>query len=301
MFGMADEISIIQALILGAVQGIAEWLPISSEGITMFLMINAFGKNPSDAISYAIFLHLGTMLAAILKFKGDFSHILASFALKNWRKNWRENSMLTIILIATLFTGLTAVPLYIAIKYGSVAVSGKVFSLLIGALLILTGFILGAPERRERRERSERRKGKGESGIGESGGSSESDAYRGAEELSHFESALLGAAQGCAILPGISRSGTTIAFLLLRKIRQEDALKISFIISVPAVLGAVLIDLIGNAQNFNLIIGISMLISSFIFGYATIDALLRFASIIKFSKFCISLGLIAIIITILTM
>jgi len=298
---MADEISIIQALILGAVQGIAEWLPISSEGITMFLMINAFGKNPSDAISYAIFLHFGTMLAAILKFKGDFSHILASFARKNRRKNWRENSMLSIILIATLFTGLTAVPLYIAIKYGSVAVSGKVFSLLIGALLILTGFILGAPERRERSERSERRKGKGESGVGESGGSSESEAYRRAEELSHFESALLGAAQGCAILPGISRSGTTIAFLLLRKIRQEDALKISFIISVPAVLGAVLINLIENAQNFNLIIGISMLISSFIFGYATIDVLLRFASIVKFSKFCISLGLIAIIITILTM
>ncbi|MCW7075556.1 MAG: hypothetical protein OCU24_06900, partial [Candidatus Methanospirare jalkutatii] len=82
---------------------------------------------------------------------------------------------------------------------------------------------------------------------------------------------------------------------------QEDALKISFIISVPAVLGAVFIDLIGNAQNFNLIIGISMLISSFIFGYATIDVLLRFASIVKFSKFCISLGLVAIIITILTM
>ena len=301
---MADEISIIQALILGAVQGIAEWLPISSEGITMFLMINAFGKNPSDAISYAIFLHFGTMLAAILKFKGDFSHILASFARKNRRnrrKNWRENYILTIILIATLFTGLTAVPLYIAIKYGSVAVSGKVFSLLIGALLILTGFILGAPERRGRSERS---KVKGESGVGESGGSSknsESDAYRRAEELSHFESALLGAAQGCAILPGISRSGTTIAFLLLRKIRQEDALKISFIISVPAVLGAVLIDLRGNAQNFNLILGISMLISSFIFGYATIDVLLRFASIVKFSKFCISIGLIAIIITILTM
>jgi len=293
---MADEISIIQALILGAVQGIAEWLPISSEGITMFLMINAFGKNPSDAISYAIFLHFGTMLAAILKFKGDFSHILASFARKK-----RENSMLSIILITTLFTGLTAVPLYIAIKYGSVAVSGKVFSLLIGALLILTGLILGAPERRERRERSEV---KGKSGVGESGGSSkssESEAYRRAEELSHFESALLGAAQGCAILPGISRSGTTIAFLLLRKIRQEDALKISFIISVPAVLGAVFIDLIGNVQDFNLFTGISMLISSFIFGYATIDALLRFASIVKFSKFCISLGLIAIIITILTM
>ena len=298
---MADEISIIQALILGAVQGIAEWLPISSEGITMFLMINAFGKNPSDAISYAIFLHFGTMLAAILKFKGDFSHILASFVCKNRRKNWRESYMLSIILIATLFTGLTAVPLYIAIKYGSVAVSGKVFSLLIGALLILTGFILGAPERRER---SERRKGNGKSGVGESDGSSkssESEAYRRAEELSHFESALLGAAQGCAILPGISRSGTTIAFLLLRKIRQEDALKISFIISVPAVLGAVFIDLIGNVQDFNLFTGISMLISSFIFGYATIDALLRFASIVKFSKFCISLGLIAIIITILTM
>jgi len=290
VFGMADEISIIQALILGAVQGVAEWLPISSEGITMFLMINAFGRNPSDAISYAIFLHFGTMLAAILKFKGDFAHILASFARKK-----RENSMFAIILIATLFTGLTAVPLYIAIKYGSVAVSGKVFSLLIGALLILTGFILGAPERSEI---------KGKSGVGERGGSSkssESEAYRRAEELSHFESALLGAAQGCAILPGISRSGTTIAFLLLRKIRQEDALKISFIISVPAVLGAVFVDLIGNVQDFNLFTGISMLISSFIFGYATIDALLRFASIVKFSKFCISLGLVAIIITILTM
>jgi undecaprenyl-diphosphatase len=104
---------------------------------------------------------------------------------------------------------------------------------------------------------------------------------------------VLGLAQGFSVLPGISRSGTTLTLLLLRGIRQEDALTISFIISAPAVLGAIALN--GWPGYVPWETALAMLGSSLIVGYLTMDLLIRFARNVSFSIFCLVLGLLALI------
>ena len=256
------DVSLLVLGILGVVQGVAEWLPVSSEGVSMFLMLNILKFNPGSAFSYAIFLHTGTMLAVLVRFRSEFSEMIKALYADG------DARLLKIVVVATLFTAFTALPLMLAVKGFR---SGELVNVLIGVMLILTGLILRLP-------------GKG---------------YRELEELGLKEAALLGLAQGFAILPGISRSGTTISFLLLRKLKEEHALKLSFIISVPAVFGAAVLE--GLPGGVSIISAAVIVATTFAVGYATMDLLLRFARKVNFSAFCISLGTLAIVTTLLVM
>ena len=99
-----------------------------------------------------------------------------------------------------------------------------------------------------------------------------------------------GLAQGFSIIPGISRSGTTITILLLCGIKQELALKLSFLMSVPVVLGAVVLFELREASRIAINDAFVMVLSSFMVGYITMSLLLRFAERVNFAIFCISLG-----------
>jgi len=250
---------IIQSILMGLIQGIVEWLPISSEGQSMIFMIELMNISAQEALSLAIFLHLGTMLAVILRFRTEFIHMLTP----------KSNPLLLkIIVISTLSTGVTAIPLFFLLKSFN---QGNAFMLLIGVMLIFTGLVLKLP-------------------------SSKKTVYKSIENMKTKDMIFLGLAQGFAILPGVSRSGTTMTFLLLNRMNQKHALEISFLISVPAVLGAIVLSLLTSPP---LIISSSnafaMISVSFVAGYVTMDALLRFATRINFSKFCIILGLITLI------
>jgi undecaprenyl-diphosphatase len=108
--------------------------------------------------------------------------------------------------------------------------------------------------------------------------------------------AILGLAQGFSILPGVSRSGTTLTVLLMRGVRQDEALLVSFIISVPAVLGAIALDcLTGSTIPIQSLPAAAMLTASFITGYATMDVLMRFARNVSFSWFCIAMGMMTLV------
>ena len=122
---------IIQAIILGIIQGIFEWLPISSEGQSMLILINAFQMDVDEALSVAIFMHLGTSFAVMIKFREEFKSIISG----------KNHELTRIIVISTVCTGLTGLPLYFILK--STFTGGIAATLLIGVLLILTGIILG--------------------------------------------------------------------------------------------------------------------------------------------------------------
>jgi undecaprenyl-diphosphatase len=248
-------VSYLETIILSIVQGIAEWLPVSSEGLSVLIMLNLFGKDISSALSYAIFLHLGTALAVLIRFRDEFLRML------------HGSDMLKIVIVSTISTAVVAIPLLSFIEFQS----GKVVNVFIGVLLILTGIILRLPK----------------------------SGYRRIEQINLSDMIMLGLAQGFAILPGISRSGTTISFLLLRKIDEEDALKISFIISVPAVIGAIFFRGVPSELDFNA--GAIIVVITCLFGYLTMEALLRFARDVDFSKFCITFGIIAIVLTVFTL
>ena len=106
----------IEYIILAILQGLFEWLPISSSGQVMIFAINGFGISPEEAFSLAIWLHLGTMFAVLLKFRNDFIDMGKSFLPKKFevsdetilKRNW--------LIIATIGTAITALPLYFIFK-----------------------------------------------------------------------------------------------------------------------------------------------------------------------------------------
>lgn len=242
-----------QGIVLGILQGILEWIPVSSQGQSMLAMIYWLGLSPSDALSYSIFLHLGTMTAVLIRFRHEFLKMLKEI----------DSKLTRIVIVSTVCTGITGIPLYLFFRESFTG--GREATLLIGALLIATGLLL-------------RFKGSGS---------------RVTEDMGLADMIALGLAQGFSILPGVSRSGTTLTVLLMKGFKQDEALAVSFIISVPAVLGAIVLD--HSITAIPWMTAAAMLIASLVVGYLTMDLLIRFAKMINFSGFCLALGLITLL------
>jgi undecaprenyl-diphosphatase len=246
---------ILQAVLLGILQGVTEWLPISSEGQTLLVMISWLKISPEAALSTSIFLHLGTMAAVVVKFRHEFLEVFRNL----------KSTVARTLIVSTIFTGVFGLPLYFLVR--DTFTDGRTATFVIGFLLIATGLLL-------RYQRA---------------------GTKGLDDVTTRDMIILGLAQGLAILPGISRSGTTITVLLMRKVRQDLSLTLSFMISVPAVLGAVILD--NSFSEIPLKISAAMFLSAFVAGYLTMDLLVKFSQKINFSKFCIVLGAFTIVIT----
>lgn len=258
-------LTFLEALILGIIQGIAEWLPVSSEGMTSLVMINFFGKSFAEALPISIWLHVGTMLAAIVFLRKDIFRLLKNLPRYVTDLSFRTplNRITTFLVVSTVLTGIVGFPL-ILFAVGFTDFSGKAATAFIGVLLLFTGFLqMKAAGKRKSR------------GVGIT------------------DALITGAAQGLSALPGISRSGITVSTLLLRKFDAEKALRLSFLMSIPAVLaaevGLVLMDMITFDIN-----SLAAIASSFAFGLLTISLLFRAAKRIDFSWFCIILGILSI-------
>jgi undecaprenyl-diphosphatase len=251
---------VFQAIILGIIQGITEWLPVSSSGQLMLSLVDLLDVGPEAAFSLAIILHTGTLLAVVVKYREDILDILRGLS-------WNDN-LTRFIVVSTIVTAVVGIPVYFFLK--GLFVYGDATNALVGTLLIFTGVILHISRK--------------------AGGRTE------LESIGYREMVVAGAAQGIAILPGVSRSGTTVAAMLIAGIKQDTALKLSFIMSIPAVLGAVLLDFSGESAvlDFGISEILAGIVFAFIFGYLTMDALLKVAHRIRFDLFCIILGLIAV-------
>ena len=268
-----------EAVVLGTIQGIAEWLPVSSEGMTSLVLINLFGKSLSEAIPIAIWLHMGTLLAALVYFRNDvilitkrlpgyFSGIISRKGKEgipgSGHAGAAEDSLISFLIISTFLTGIIGLPIMLFITEEA-EISGEAATAAVGLFLILTGIFqrLWA-------------------------------GVKNAEKVPGSQDALFtGMAQGCAAFPGISRSGITVAALLFRKFDSEKALKLSFLMSIPAVLASE----IGIGIMGLLVVDLHSLLAvffSFVFGLLTIGGLLKVARKVDFSYFCMILGFLSI-------
>lgn len=272
----------IEYIIIAILQGLFEWLPISSTGQTFLVSTRIFGISELDAYSLAIWLHLGTTLAVLLKFRTDYVKIVKGFLPKKYivdeldikKRNW--------LIYATLGTGITALPLYfifrIIISDAFTAFQGDLITLIISGLLIITGVILLKTRKRYGTNTLEK--------------ISKEDIPK--------DSFLAGLIQGVSILPGISRSGVTVSAILSEKYNQDNALKLSFLMSVPVAIASIVVDIIfGEGSVFgslNIFLIISTTLISFLVGYLTIEVLLRVAQKISFGYFCIIYGVLAYIV-----
>ncbi|MBN1923263.1 MAG: undecaprenyl-diphosphate phosphatase [Nanoarchaeota archaeon] len=248
----------IELLISGIIQGILEWLPVSSEGFVSLFLQNA-GYTFEQAVDVALFLHIGTLAATISYFWTDFKKMVSP-------KTTNQMNLLIFFLWTTLFSVLIAGPLYLFIQTISVNFADKV-GLIIGSLLVITGLLqLFRKNFGSRAEKS----------------------------VKKIDGIITGLAQGAAVLPGISRSGSTTLALLIQGFNINSALKLSFLASIPVIFIAQLVS--GLKNGFYLNIGYLLAgLTAFIVGRLTIQYLLKVAEKVNFSIFCIIFGLIAII------
>lgn len=248
----------IESLVLGFIQGITEWLPISSEGLVALVSTLLWSRSFENAITLALWLHLGTAFSAITYFRKELQILIHD----SYTQPIKSNSLLTFIIISSLGTALTGIPLLISINSTS-ALSGSIVMIVVGSLVLLNGTI-------QRSNRGSR-------------------TLRPVHSFNWVDAALVGLIQGTAIIPGLSRSGLTVSFLLFRKYDNRNALFLSFLMSIPASFGAVLLILITKGFSFQIEEALGAVVA-FVIGLLTIRLLISFASRIKFSKFLITAG-----------
>jgi len=258
-----------EGLVLGAVQGIVEWLPISSEGVNTLILIHFFDKPLGEAIAISLWLHMGTVLAALVYFRKEVADVL-----RHLPQYVRElgassgsdgNALITFLILSTLLTGMLGAPLLVFSLDERELPAGTVMAI-IGAFLITTGLV----QRYTRRSRGQRTK----PGI--------------------RDAVLLGVVQSFSAFPGLSRSGLTLSAFLFRGFDVKQAIRLSFLMSIPVVLGAEIGLVLLDKVTYDLM-AIGGVITAFVFGILTIGILLRIARRIAFWKFCLFLGVLSLL------
>ncbi len=264
-------LTITEAIFLGFIQGVSEWLPISSEGMISLVMINIFGKTLSEAIPFAIWLHIGTLLAASVYFRKDLLSIIRKLPdyIMDLRSGHRPDPMITFLAVSTMLTGIIGLALMLYVLE-ALTLDGRLATALIGGALIFTGLLQRMPSTR----------------------------YCLKEEPGIRDSSILGLVQGLSIIPGVSRSGITVSALLLRGFKSSDALRLSFIMSIPTVLAAQIGLNLLDPVSFSAASLFAVLVS-FITGLVSISALVRIADKVNFSTFCIALGFLSMMVLII--
>jgi undecaprenyl-diphosphatase len=271
----------LEYIILAILQGLFEWLPISSSGQVMIFSINVLGISPENAFTISIWLHLGTTLAVLVKMRKEYFNIVKTIIFKKERYGKKDVKLRNWLIYATLGTAVTALPLYFLLRFFILnafsATSGDIITLIISGLLIITGLVLFFLKR----------------SFGEK--SIEVQSFKQIRK----DSSISGLIQGIAILPGISRSGFTVSTILFEKYNQDQALNLSFLMSAPVVIANIGVDvLFGGGSVFGTLDILTILVTtaiSFIIGYLTMGGLLKVARKINFSYFCIFYGIIAFV------
>lgn len=231
--------------LLGALQGIFEWLPISSEGIVA-LTGSLLGMK-IKVINLALFLHMGTLFAVVVYFWRDWLEVLTL----------KDRKMLRFLVLATLVSLVVGFPLYNLV---SRVILGAGLLLVMGIGLLLTSYL--------------QRKDMG--------------IKIGGDKVA----LVTGFLQGLSVIPGLSRSGSTIFGLSLGKEGPEGVLKKSYMMSVPVVLASSIYLVV--KEPF-LISGWPALVVSFVVGLISLKILMGISKKIKFQNFTLVFGLICLI------
>ena len=192
-------------LLAGLLQGLLEWLPVSSSGQVMIALSVALGVSPESAYRIALALHLGTLISAVIYYRKDVVDGLVSIG------HLRLNTVSKIWIIATPISLLIGYPLFKLYENVAGNVPQDWVMLLVGVPLMAVGVL----------------------GLGIKGNS-------GKNEPTTMDLILLGLVQGFSVIPGISRSGVTIALLLVRGLNPLSAVRTSFIAGIPVIGAAAL-------------------------------------------------------------
>ena len=287
--------SLLEAIILGFIQGVTEFLPVSSSG-HLAIFKNFFGLKEAG-IAFDILLHVGTLVAVFVCFWKDIWELIVNgvgiivdacknigvFFMnlfggsKSGKKPYHKvistpyRRYVMLVIIATIPTGIMGILLKDTIEKVSMTL------IVPGICLLMTSIILLIADNAK-------------------------DGKENEGNVSYKKAGFVGICQGFATLPGISRSGTTITACLLAGMDRAFAVKFSFIVSIPTILGAAILDVpdmfkesISGTEMVNYIVGV---VVSALVGYICIKTMLKVVRKKKFKGFaayCAIMGLIAVI------
>lgn len=270
--------TVLEALVSGFVQGATEFLPISSSGHLVILQ-SIFGMNDNN-LEFAIILHMGTFFAIIAAYHNSVFQLIKEFFLMifdlirlkelNLKKS-KYRYYIVYIIIATIPAAIVGFLFddFISEAFSSIH--------MVSITLFITGFILLFGEKI----------GKNNKGV--------------IEKLGAGKSVIVGLFQMCAILPGISRSGTTMTGGLFCGLKKEDALEFSFLLALPAILGSLILklkDVMGTVINTSLLSIAIGFFFSLIVGYLSIklfNLVVKKGSLLYFSVYCWIVSLLLIV------
>jgi len=254
----------LEALILGIIQGLTEYLPVSSSG-HLVIASNFFGIEGADNLAFTVLVHVATVLSTIVVLRSEIAWLI-----KGLFKGEMNSAVRYVIAIVISMIPVGIVGLFFKDQVEEIFGSGL---FIVGLMLIVTAGLLAfgyyaLPRRKD--------------------------------EISFRDAFIIGLAQACAVMPGLSRSGSTIATGLLLGNRKEQLAQFSFLMVIPPILGEALLDVIklangeqafGSIDTLPLVVGF---VAAFISGCVAcrwmID-IVRKGKLIYFAIYCALLGL----------
>jgi undecaprenyl-diphosphatase len=261
------------SILLGIVQGISEWLPISSKTQVLLVSTILLGLTFSQGYALGLFLEGGTVLAAIYYFRGEVWEVLKSIVGKGSHDG---RMLLKYLVVATAITAVLGVLIY---KFITMFVTGSVIGIpmiLLGALLLVDWILIKTSSKHK-------------------------NPHKELKNLTLKEMIYVGFAQGISALPGVSRSGVTTSTMLFEGVKPDEAFRLSFILGIPATIGASAVTILFSRASISSTVSyitplgiliatvVGLLVSLFL-----IRKLIRFASHNTMSKLLFLLGIIAI-------
>ncbi len=253
----------LQAILMGLLQGFTEFLPVSSSG-HLEIMSHILGVNSENNLSFTIVVHAGTVLSTIVIFWSDIIRIIKSVFKFEMNEDTQFMLKICISMIPVLIVGLTLKDKVEALFGGSL--------LIVGFSLLLTAILLFFSDRAKPRVNG----------------------------LTYKNSFWIGVAQALAVLPGLSRSGSTISTGLLLGVKREEVARFSFLMVLIPIIGITFLDTIGGDFNDSLPIGILLtgFISSFIsgaFACKVMISIVKRGKLYYFAIYCALVGISTIL------
>ena len=266
----------ISAILMGILQGVAEFLPISSSGhLALFQRFFGMEDFEETQMFFTVLLHFGTLISVFIVYWRDIVDMIWEFCLAVAGLVRRDEGgtpppparrMVMLIVVATL-------PLFVMIFFKDAIETLFSNSLMVSCALIVTGFILFFSDRIAR-------------------------GRKNAKNATVVDALIVGAGQALAIIPGLSRSGTTISVGMMRGFDRSFAVRFSFLLSIPAVLGATVLELkdaieVGIDTSMLPVYLVGVVVSAVV-GYFAIRLVKSLADKGKFGKFayyCWAVGL----------
>ena len=272
----------IEAIILGIIQGLTEFLPVSSSG-HLVLFQHLFGLKEAE-LFFDVCVHLGTLVAVVIVFRQEIIKILSALlqlvSLGGQKEKFLQRvdsdpdlKMALLIFIGSIPTAI------LGLLFAGIA--DRLFSstLITGLMLMVTGLLLWLTRKTESHA-----------------------ASVSSGDLSTGKAFVIGIVQGLAIIPGISRSGSTISTGLLLGVDRETAARYSFLLSIPAIMGAGILSLKDGLSQTNSVIWMSLLgaVTATLVGYGALKSLLHLVKkgrLHVFAPYCWLVGILAILLS----